>query len=34
MTAVPTDSCALAGLPVSDIGADNIDAAGNLVVGS
>jgi hypothetical protein len=34
MAAVPSDSDALAGFPVSDIGADGVDAAGDFVSGN
>ena len=34
MAAVPSDADALAGLPVGDIGADGVDAAGDFVSGN
>jgi hypothetical protein len=33
MAAVPSDSHALAGFPVSDVGSDGVDAAGDFVSG-
>jgi hypothetical protein len=34
MAAVPSDSHAMAGFPVGDVGADGVDAPGNFVAGN